>query len=137
MLALALGAGAGRVPPHGGQFGIFPLPRGLLIGLAGGVPPEALPGDQDEAVDGQEYRRELRLAEHGLEGLLQRQARDADRYRAQHDHPGEPLVGGVHLAVADGRDQAADDPDPVPPEVHEQPGGGGHVQPDDESQVGR
>ncbi len=69
--------------------------------------------------------------------MLELEPGQPDRDRGQDDHPGQLLVGGADLAVADRGEEPADDPDPVPPEVDDQRHGGGHVQADDEGQVGR
>jgi hypothetical protein len=61
---------------------------------------QSFPGVQDDAVDGEEDGGRDRLAEDGPECVFQQQAGDADRDGGQDDQPGEPLVGGLDLAVA-------------------------------------
>ncbi len=117
-----------------------PLGGDLLVGPDRGARAELLAAVQDQAVDDEEHPGQDRLAEQDPEGVLGDQADQPDRDGGQDDHPGQPLVPGRDprvppLPVAQRGEEAADDPDPVPPEVDQQRDRGGHVHAHDEGQV--
>src|SRR2546429_545511 len=89
------------------------------------------PAARMTAVAGREDGGRDRSAEYGAEGVLQQQAAEPDGNGGDHDHPGEPLVGGFDPAVPQRGGEARRDADPVAPEEQQQTERGGHVQPDD------
>ncbi len=128
-----------RAPPARQR--VRPLGGDHLVGPDRGARAELLAAVQDEAVDDEEHRGQDRLAEQDPEGVLGDQADQPDRDGGQDDHPGQGLVPGRDpgvppLPVRQRGEEAADDPDPVPPEVDQQRDRGGHVHAHDEGQVG-
>jgi hypothetical protein len=112
------------------------------VGIGGGAAAQGFAGQQDQSIDGQEDGRGQRFGEQGAEGVFQGQAGDAHGDGGDDHQPGEPFVGvgGNNAACGDaGPNRApepADDPHPVGSEEDDQSHCGGHVQGDDDRQVG-
>jgi len=69
----------GGVPACGDRFQVIPDRDGGHLGLVGGCgAAQAFPGEQHQAVDGQEDGG-CRLGEQGADGVFQQQPADADR----------------------------------------------------------
>ena len=151
LIGLARLMGPGPVIPFGHHPAAVPGQGGIVRagdpGLLGHQPwpgrgrqlpaPEPLPAEEDQAVYGQEHRGQYRLGERVLHRVLQQRPNDADGDRRENDHPGELLVHGLDPPVRDRGAESDDDPQPVPPEVNNHRDRGGHVQADDERQIGR
>ena len=83
---------------------------------------EALEEQQQDAVEGEEDRRRLGRGEEVAQLVLERQAEDPGRDRADDDHPAEPGVGvaGPIGAPAQRAAEPAEDPLPVVEEEEEE-----------------
>jgi hypothetical protein len=93
---------------------------------------EPLEDQEQKAVDDQECRGSGCRCEHAAQLVLEQQAEDPGRDRADHEQPAEPRVVVADLAVAQRAAEAAQNPHPVLEEEEEQDDGRGQVGGDQE-----
>src|SRR5581483_7431166 len=115
-----------------------PCVRIALLGL-GRAPPQPFRAVEHQPVQDQEDGRRLPRRERVPERVLEQEAEDSRRDRADDEEPRELRVGVVvgDLAVADAAAEAAEDPHPVVPEEAEEDERRRQVRRDEERQEER
>src|SRR5581483_5264483 len=97
--------------------GVKPAPTVALDALTTGKrshlgsPREPLSEEQDEPVDDQEDRRDLRRSRGHARGVLERDSDDAGGDAGADDDPREPLGGRFDAPLAERREERLDDLD--------------------------